>query len=92
MANLASRILEYITVHLDGIRQLDFFLRTDVHVFSATVLCVGNNNAIANEAWATKLPEVWGPTTFMEKYDITGRPVQFHWLIFSGHTAIQLMR
>ena len=39
---------------------------------------VGKNNAIAKQAWATKLSEAWYPTTFMDKYGITGRPVQFH--------------
>ena len=38
------------------------------------------------------LSEVRDPTTFIEKDDITGRPVQFHWHIFSGHTAIHIMR
>ena len=32
------------------------------------------NNAIPLQAWATRLSEVWDPTTFMDKYDITGRP------------------
>ena len=63
-----------------------------MHVFSDSVSCVGHNDAIANQAWTTKFSEVWDPMTFMRKYDITGRPVQFHWLIFSGHTAIQIMR
>ena len=42
-------------------------LRTEVHVFSDYVLCVGNNSDIANEALVT---------TFVNKYDITGQPVQ----------------
>ena len=52
---------------------------------------VGKNNAIAKQAWATKLSEAWYPTTFMDKYGITGRPVQFHGHTFSGHPAIQIM-
>ena len=38
----------------------------------------GQNNTIAKEAWATKLSELWDPMTFIDKNDITGRPVQFH--------------
>ena len=64
-------------------------LRTDGHVSSDWR---GNINASTNEAWATKLSEVWSPMTFIDKYDITGRPVQFPWHIFPGHTAIQIMR
>ena len=57
-------------------------LRTDVHVFSDSVLSVGGHNAIADEAWAAKTSEVWDPMTLKDKYDITGRPVQFHGHIF----------
>ena len=48
-------------------------LRKAVHVFSDSVLCVGNNNAIANEAWARELSEVWDPMTFKDKHHITGQ-------------------
>ena len=54
----------------------------DVHVFSDSVLCVGCRNA--NEAGATKISEVWNPMTFIDKYDITGPSVQFHWHLFLG--------
>ena len=54
----------------------------DVHVFSDSVLCVGCRNA--NEAAATKITEVWNPMTFIDKYDITGPSVQFHWHLFLG--------
>ena len=60
-------------------------LRTAAHVVSDSVLCVGNNNAIANEAWATKVSEMWASMTFTDKYDILGRPDEFHWHIFSGN-------
>ena len=33
----------------------------------------------------------WDPMTFMDKYENTGRPVQFHSHIFSGHKTIQTM-
>ena len=56
-------------------------------------LCIvyGNNNAIANKARATA-SEVWDPMTVIDKYDITGRPVQFQWHMVAGHPAIQSMR
>ena len=49
-----------------------------------TLYCVENNNSIANQAWATKLCEIWDPTTFLDTDDITGRTLQFHWRILSG--------
>ena len=55
-------------------------------------MCEKEENTIANLARATKFSELWDPTTFMDKYDVTGRPVPFHWHIFSGHTTIQLKR
>ena len=33
-----------------------------------------------------------GTSMFIDKYDITGRPVQFHWHTFSDHTALQIKR
>ena len=41
-----------------------------------------NNNVIAHQAWATKLSEKWDSSTFMDKYDITDRLMQFQWHIF----------
>ena len=38
----------------------------------------------------TKLSEIWDSSTFMDMYDIMGRPVQFHWHTFSGNTSIQI--
>ena len=35
-------------------------MKRDVHVFSDSVLCVGNDSVNANQAWATKLAEVCG--------------------------------
>ena len=52
-------------------------LRTTVHVSSDSVWCVGYNT-FPNQTEATNFVEVWDPTTFMDNYDITGRPVQFH--------------
>ena len=44
---------------------------------------MGKNNAIAKQAWATKLSEAWYPTTFMDKYGVTNRPVRLHgYIIF----------
>ena len=59
-----------------------------------SLLCIvcGKNNPFPNQTWATKLSEVWDPTIFMDKYDIAGRPVQFHWHTFSGHAAVQIKR
>ena len=56
-------------------------LTTDV--LRLCIMC-GNNNAIADQAWATELSEAWDPTTFFDKYDIMGRPMQFHWYIFQA--------
>ena len=40
----------------------------------------------------TRLLKCGISSSFMEKYDITGRTVQVRWLTFSGHTAIQIKR
>ena len=37
-------------------------LKSDVHGFSDSVLCVGGHTAIANETWRTKISQVWHPT------------------------------
>ena len=29
------------------------------YMYSPTLSCVGNNDAVANQAWATQLSEVW---------------------------------
>ena len=57
-------------------------VRTKVHVCSDSVWCVGYNT-FPNQTVATNFVEVWDPTTFMDNYDITGRPVQFHRHILS---------
>ena len=67
-------------------------LRTEVRVFSDSAMCAGNKKAYPNQTWATRLSELWESSTFMDKYDITGRPVQFHLHKFSGHTVIQIKR
>ena len=62
--------------------------RTNVHVYSDSVLCVGGQNAVAIDSWATEISEhFFQPPEFEDKYDLTARPVQFHWHIFSGHTG-----
>ena len=61
-------------------KPIGLLLRTDVHVYSDSVLCVGSNNVIHNQTWTTKLLEIWDPMTFIDKYDITGRLVQFHFM------------
>ena len=50
-------------------------MRREVRVFSDSVLCVVNNNAFPNQTWATELSEAGDSSTFMDKCDITGRPV-----------------
>ena len=61
-------------------------LRTEVHVFSDSALCAGNKNAFPNQTWATRLSELWESSTFMDKYDISSRPVQFLAQIFRSHS------
>ena len=45
----------------------------------------------SNETWSTKIFD-YEPREFEDKYDLTGRQVQFHWHIFTGSTACQIMR
>ena len=37
--------------------------------------------------WETTLSEMWDSSLFMDKFDLTGRPAQFHWHIFRPHSA-----
>ena len=64
-------------------------LTTDV--LRLCIMC-GNNNAIADQAWATKLSEAWDPTTFFDKYDIMVQTSAIPRVHISGHTAIQVTR
>ena len=67
--------------------QIGRLFRTDVHVLSDSVLL----DASANEPWATK-PSEEDRMTVIDRYDITGRRVQFHWRKFSGHSTTQIKR
>ena len=40
-------------------------------------LCACGKQQRLSESWATKLLDVWDTSTFMDKFEITGRPVQF---------------
>ena len=87
MAELENRILEsLVTV---GVTNRKSFENRSTSVLRLCIVCVGE---IAHKAWATKLSEVQDVTTFRDKYDITGRTVQFLWHVFSGRTANQIMR
>ena len=75
---------DYIVAELEN-RSLEYFISIGVAYWTPTenrrtfilrLLCMGNNNAIANQAWATKLSEIWGLTNFMGEH------------ICSGHTDL----
>ena len=39
-----------------------------------------------------KVSEVWDPMIFTHRYEIKGRPVQFHWQFLVGSTPLHIMR
>ena len=64
--------------------------RTTAHGFSDLVLCVEHHNWNPTLNWATKLQDLWGPNAHPEQNDITGRPIEFEWHVYSGATAPEI--
>ena len=59
--------------------QYEKFLRTNVFVFLDLTSCVFDKiNVTVKEVWTTKLFELLDPLTFIVKYDIINRSLQFH--------------
>ena len=66
--------------------------RTNVYVFSDSVLCLGKifENPQPNDAWEQRLGWLKSSSKFRNFDRIDGEPVEFEWNIFPGFNTVQL--
>ena len=66
--------------------------RTNVYVFSDSVLCIGRilQHPESNEAWKKKIQGVMSGKSCRDYDGINGEPTEFEWNIFPGFTTLQL--
>ena len=70
-------------------------LRTEVHVFSHSVLCVcvcETTTLFRISHGRHNFLKLWDSSNVTDKHDIARRPVQFQWHMFSGYTSILIKR
>ena len=73
---------------LIGDEQVISLLRTQVYVFSDSVLCLGkmNENPQSNYAWEDRLTWFKSSSQYITLDTIDGEPIDFEWNIFPGFT------
>ena len=66
--------------------------RTEVYVFSDSVLCLGRilQHPDSNEAWKNRIARVMAEKSYRDYDGIDGEPTEFEWNIFPGFTTLQL--
>ena len=66
--------------------------RTELYVFSDSVLCFGRNlqRPDSNEAWKNRIAGVKAEKSYRYYDVINGEPTEFEWNIFPGFTTLQL--
>ena len=66
--------------------------RTEVYVFSDSVLCLGtmNENPQSNDAWEDRLTWFKSSSVYRALDRIDGEPMEFDWNIFQGFTTLEL--
>ena len=66
--------------------------RTQVYVFSDSVLCLGNihQHPHSNEAWKKRIGWITTDQSYRDYGGINGEPTEFEWNIFPGFTTLQL--
>ena len=66
--------------------------RTEVYVFSDSVLCLGRilQHPDSNEAWKNRIAGVKAEKSYRDYDRINGEPTEFEWNIFPGFTTLQL--
>ena len=64
-------------------------LRELTYTFSRILYCAWTAFKPVNEARATKISDIYEPSELETENGLSGRPVQFHWHIFAGHTVFQ---
>ena len=77
---------------LIGDEQVISLQRTEVHVFSDSVLCLGKilENPQSNGAWEDRLGWFNTSQEYRDLDRIDGEPVEFEWNIFPGFNTLQL--
>ena len=77
---------------LIGDEQVISLQRTEVYVFSDSVLCLGeiHENPRANTAWEERLAWFKSSPEYRTLDRIDGEPMEFEWNIFPGFTTLQL--
>ena len=66
--------------------------RTEVYVFSDSVLCLGRilQHPDSNEAWKNRIAGVKAEKSYRDYDGINGEPTEFEWNIFPGFTTFDL--
>ena len=66
--------------------------RTNVHVFSDSVLCLGkiHQNPESNKAWEERVGWITSSQSYRNFDGIDGEPTEFEWNIFPGFDTLQL--
>ena len=66
--------------------------RTNVYVFSDSVLCLGKvlQHPESNEAWKNRVAGVRSEKSYRDYDAINGQSTEFEWNIFTGFTTLQL--
>ena len=66
--------------------------RTNVYVFSDSVLCLGKifENSQSNDAWEERLGWFKSSSVYRSFDRIDGEPMEFEWNIFPGFNTLQL--
>ena len=65
--------------------------RTNVYVFSDSVLCLGkvHQHPKSNEAWKDRIEWITPSESYRDYDGINGEPTEFEWNIFPGFTTLQ---
>ena len=66
--------------------------RTNVYVFSDSVLCLAriHQHSESNEAWKNRIAGVMSDKSYRDYDGINVEPTEFEWNIFPGFTTLQL--
>ena len=66
--------------------------RTNVYVFSDSVLCLGRilQHSESNEAWKNRIEGIKAEKSCRDYDGINGKPTEFEWNIFPRFTTLQL--
>ena len=77
---------------LRGDEQVISLQRTNVYVFSDSVLCLGkiHQNTQSNTAWEDRLAWFKSSQEYRDLDRIDGEPMEFDWNILPGFTTLQL--